>query len=375
MNNNIFELNESFNFDSINLGNPTLINNNTHFSKISHGPLNKNVYMQFPKCLTKSGITKTSNKTICELNFNMADKNVIEFFENLERICVEQIFKNKELWLYDSQDFEKNDIEELMSSTMKPYKHGRNFLVKTYIKSDKFQIYDENENKLANNEYDLHHEIIPLVNINGIKFTSKNFTLELILSQIMVLYPSDEFEKQILIKTNKSNIKENIDINKTLELSNNIINDNVETENIETENIETENIETENVETENVETENVETENIETENIETENIETENIETKNDNKLICSLEKTNNNYPDLECIEIDSIKNKDDIVELKSHNEIYLEIYKNAKLKAKQIRKNAINAFLEAKNIKDKYNLHHVIDSDSSDEEESFAEV
>ena len=140
MNNCIFDLTENFKFDKINLGNPTLINNSTHFSKISHGSFNKNVYIQLPKCLTKSGIIKTSNKTICELNFSMSDKNVIEFFENLEKTCIEQIYKNKELWLYDSQDFNKEDIEELMTTIMKPYKHGKNFLVKTYIKSDKCKI-------------------------------------------------------------------------------------------------------------------------------------------------------------------------------------------------------------------------------------------
>ena len=36
---------------------------------------------------------------------------------------------------------------------------------------------------------------------------------------------------------------------------------------------------------------------------------------------------------------------------------------------AKEIRKNAVQAFLEAKNIKNKYNLQTLLESDSSDEE------
>ena len=55
-------------------------------------------------------------------------------------------------------------------------------------------------------------------------------------------------------------------------------------------------------------------------------------------------------------------------IELKTHDTIYLEIYKKAKQKAKEIRKNAIQAFLEAKNIKIKYNLN-ALDDSSSDEE------
>ena len=54
-------------------------------------------------------------------------------------------------------------------------------------------------------------------------------------------------------------------------------------------------------------------------------------------------------------------------IKLKDKNEIYLEIYKEALRKAKQIRSNAIEAFLQAKSIKNKYNLEDIINSDSSD--------
>jgi hypothetical protein len=54
---------------------------------------------------------------------------------------------------------------------------------------------------------------------------------------------------------------------------------------------------------------------------------------------------------------------------LKSHETIYLEIYRKAKQKAKEIRKNALEAFLEAKNIKVKYNLTNIVSDSSSDED------
>ena len=57
----------------------------------------------------------------------------------------------------------------------------------------------------------------------------------------------------------------------------------------------------------------------------------------------------------------------DSTIKLKNKNEIYLEIYKEALKKAKQIRSNAIDAFLQAKSIKNKYNLADIINSDSSD--------
>ena len=74
---------------------------------------------------------------------------------------------------------------------------------------------------------------------------------------------------------------------------------------------------------------------------------------------------------DFDVKEID--ENKNSSITLKSHEEIYLEIYKKAKQKAKDIRKNAIDAFLEAKNIKNKYRLDELdLSSDSSDDEELF---
>ena len=55
---------------------------------------------------------------------------------------------------------------------------------------------------------------------------------------------------------------------------------------------------------------------------------------------------------------------------MKSPEAIYLEIYRKAKQKAKEIRKNAVAAFLEAKNIKLKYNLNNISDDTSSDEDQ-----
>ena len=69
---------------------------------------------------------------------------------------------------------------------------------------------------------------------------------------------------------------------------------------------------------------------------------------------------------------LDVSDNKEESIKLKSHEDIYLEIYKAAKLKAKQIRRNAVQAFIDAKNIKNKYNLPDCDTSDSSDEEENF---
>jgi hypothetical protein len=71
----------------------------------------------------------------------------------------------------------------------------------------------------------------------------------------------------------------------------------------------------------------------------------------------------------LEITDLDVISENSAPLELKSHESIYLEIYKKAKQKAKEIRRNAVEAFLEAKNIKLKYNLTNIVNDSSSDED------
>ena len=59
----------------------------------------------------------------------------------------------------------------------------------------------------------------------------------------------------------------------------------------------------------------------------------------------------------------------DNAMQLKKPNQVYYEIYKQARKKAKQAKKEAIMAFLEAKNIKKTYMLEDLDESDSDTSE------
>lgn len=378
MNNSVFDLNQRFNFSILSLGNPTLANNNNYVSKISHGITNKNLYIQLPKCTTKQGIIKSSSKTYTELNFCISQKNVIDFFENLEKFCTEKIYNNRELWFYESSNMQKTDIDELILSTMKPYKHGKNFLLKTYIKLDKLNIYDENENKILIDDFDNTHEFIPLVNINNIKFSTKNFSIEIFLTQMMVLLPSDEFEKQLLIKTEQSkHLVKSTTLTPTesiLQLTNN----HESTTESNTESNNASNNESNNESSENSTSLTTDILSESQEIITTPESSPEIVTEEHTSSLVKEPESSQNNEfkylmnDHLETVNIlDIPETKENIIDLKSHEEIYLEIYKTAKQKAKEIRKNAIAAFLEAKKIKIKYNLDN-LDIESSDDDEDF---
>ena len=72
-------------------------------------------------------------------------------------------------------------------------------------------------------------------------------------------------------------------------------------------------------------------------------------------------------------VSLDDLSNhSDDILELKKPNQVYYKIYKAAREKALKMRQSAIEAFLEAKQIKTKYMLHNLDDSDDSDVENDY---
>ena len=387
----IYNVTENFAFNNLKVENPSLINANNYFSKIYNNNSNKNFYIKLPKCKTKHGIINSNNKCFCELEFNSNEKLVAEFFENLEEFCVQEICKNKALWFYDSDNITNEDIQEYITPIMRSYKGGKKFLIKANIKQDKLIVYDENEKKLSLTDYDVNNELIPLLNINGIKFSKSTFIIDVVLVQFMVLYPSDCFENQILIKLNKEEMNFSKTNNKTKEdIETKETKENIETEE-DIEDIETnetkENIETkednednqDNEDNEDIETKETKLEKNNLEYLETsEKIITNDVkENSNSNSennsfkyLINSLETIEcNNDGSIELNNLDTIAENTEPIELKTHETIYLEIYKKAKQKAKEIRKNAIEAFLEAKNIKVKYNLNTILDDSSSDEE------
>lgn len=416
---NILELHDliDFDFSKINLGNPTLIHGNNYYTKINIGTYDKNLYIQLPKCKTKQGIVNTNNKCYCDLVYNASDSNIIKWFENLENYFQNQIFKKRDLWF--QTDINIDDLQELMTPIMRTYKSGKNILIRTFIKNNKCSLYDENEKLLSLENLNNENEIIPLILINGIKFSSKNFVTDILLPQLMIITPQEELEKSCLIKsknnkeiptlaTKKNNslaIPENNTLKNTENNENNDSNDNLASaENNESnesnntlENAENNGSNNSNDTLENAENnENMEnndnnnssdtlasTENNETnESNESNNIleSMEDIESsKNktnylEDSTICSNNNSKNEFRELDLNLLNTLNeygssSKTNEISLKTPNDIYYELYKTAIKKAKDIRKNAIEAFLQAKNIKTKYSLEDLDISDTDTED------
>jgi hypothetical protein len=361
MNNQIYEICENFNFSSLKLENPTLLNANIYFSKLNNN-LNKNFYIQLPKCRTKQGIIQANNKCFCDLEFNSSDRLIVEFFENLENYFIKEICNNKSLWFYDSDNISNDDINDFINPIMRSYKGGKKFLIKANIKQEKINLYDENEKKLTLADYDTNNEIIPLLNINGIRFSKSSFIIDVILVQFMVLYPCDSLENQILIKINKK---------KEDPLENNNAENNKHT------------LLTSRPDLTQAQELMQDPELMREQELIQELTQAQDPELTQDPELALAQDTNSFKYLmnnlekkqaidddcELEITNLDVITENSAPIEIKSHESIYLEIYKKAKQKAKEIRRNAVEAFLEAKNIKIKYNLTNIANDSSSDED------
>jgi len=372
---NIIEPTIDYDFSKLYLGPPTTLAGGAYFTRIMHNT-NKQLYIQTPKSLTKQGFIKNGKKIYTDLMFDNNDTVFINWIENLEAKCQDLIFSKGQSWF--ETKLEKDDIETAFTSPFKIFKSGKYYLLRVNVKQN-IRLYDENDQTI--NIEDITHDktIISILEIQGIKFTSRNFQIEIELKQSMVVSP-DPFLDTCFIKKphKKQNVKEddidyeNTDINlvksenhlktfinetaQDLALAKNTLSLDKTNNNNNNNNIKPEPI-----------------------NLE---ISFEN-QTQNNNEKDLELEEANIvldveeiiTEPELEEIDDPNILKEFDLsstlennlesITLKKPNQVYYEIYQKARDKAKEAKKNALVAYLEMKNIKKTYMLDDIDDSDS----------
>lgn len=419
-----YEANEEFPFEKMSLGQPQAMQGGgSYFTKLTIE--NKPILIQLPKCNMKNGIVKTKRITYCDLMYDKHnfDNKLSEWVEHLEETCHNLIDTKKHLWF--SNDLTKEDLETMMSSLVRLYKSGTKALMRTYIDVSrrngnlKCHIFDENERIVDSNSVTDKTCIIPLVQIEGIKFTSRSFDVELKLAQMMVLEEKEEivFNKSCMIKRRSPIQVDNVKLEKSLEHDNLTVStqnseideesktsetnqdnneDNEDNEVLEEVNIKTESEPENKITLEN--TEENETsgvtdvilgnDSLEEVKLSLDDLDDAEVIDDDENSVedkVSSL--TEESLPDLEEITLEvkdelnpklgieevelNIKDNAEPITLKRPNEVYYEIYKAAREKAKHMRKVALEAYLEAKQIKTKYMLE---DLDDSDEEFDFNE-
>lgn len=383
----------TFDFDLLRLLPATGMQGGAYFTKFEYN--NNPLYIQTCKTFTKQGLVKSGKRYYCDLMFDTTNEDIITWFEEFENKCYDLMYEKKDRWFQGS--ISREDIENTFTPTLRVYKSGKFYLVRTNVKTNssnelEFKIYDEEQKHLGKESFTNKSKIISILEISGIKFTQQKFQIEIVLKQCMIINDEIMFEG-CLINTNNRTLK-----------SNEILVENNETKNKETNNsfdlVKVENNEEKNGE--NDENEIEEIEEIENAN----SIDEENNKKIDENDLedlnnsIDFIDKVNDKY-ETKQEKLQVIKEKNNIIsekesaeygieddndslteidpfndveilsndekapmKIKQPNEIYYEMYRKARLEAKEAKKKAQKAYLEAKQIKDLH-LLDISDSDS----------
>ena len=409
MSNSVQLPNEQFDFSSLSLANPQGLQGGAYFSKLK---LNGQPFLvQTPKCSTKNGIHKTEKKIYCDMMFTNDDEEFIKWTNQLESTIKNLIFEKRNLWFHNDMDHDSIDYH--WQNLLRTYK-GNKLLLRCFIPKSKsrigsktVQIYNEEEEELTFDDIDKTSRMISILEVSGLKFTSQSFQLEFMLRQIMVIKEKPLFNKCLIKISNpptnvtptkpelESDSESDISVddstlqveakveekNEETDFSSNQLESNLPTENI-IQDISSSDIPAskddiiDNLVNETMDLSNNSQINIEdiqelplnkidsTENLE----ETEPIEQDTSNTEE-SLEKNGI----INEIEILPPSESTDSVTLKKPNEVYMEIYKEAKKKAQEAKKHAIQAYLEAKRIKSLYLLDEIESSDDELDFEAYA--
>ena len=342
-----FEANASFNFESISLANPQPVQGGSFFTRATLDN-DKPIYIQLPKCYTKNGIIQTKRGKYSDLLYEKnIQEELIEWALALEKTTQQKIFDKKNTWFHN--ELSLDDIETMMSPIFRLYKSGTKLLIRSYIdisqhnNSDKCLAYNEQKLQVSLDTCTEETPIIPLVLIEGIKFSTKSFEIVIKLVQLMILDKLEDHSQVCLIKTDTPPvIQENV-----IPVIHEITDTVSETSEVQESVIKEVNNEIQS-------------------STKVDDKSLENLDTLEQISDVVEM-----NTPDIEEVEI-TLDDTDEVLNLKRPNEVYYEIYKNAREKAKHMRKVAIEAFLEAKDIKTKYMLD---DMDDSDEENDNIDI
>jgi len=380
----IHEPNDLFDFSKINLLSPSSAPGGNYFIKfrINDSPL----YIQPPKCVTKSATIRSGKKHYCDLMFTNENEHFIRWMENLENYCQKKIFENRNRWF--ETELDEHDIENSFTSPLKIFKSGKYYITRTSVPTIlgkcSLKIYNEDENEIDIETIKENTNVVTILEVQGIKCSSKNFQIDIEIKQMMVFKQNNLFERCVF--TTSSSVNKSAPefddapattatepVSSEPELPTTEINPDVENpgENVsEANNISLEIVEKE---LENFETE-VATESgtvAETEEVGESADETPPLDVTTSENTAKS-ERLVPETGDILEVDVDLNDLADiDTVFIKKRNDIYYQMYKEAKRKAKMARDLAISSYLEAKHIKNTYMIENE-DTDSDFDEESF---
>ena len=374
----IIEPTIDYDFTKLYFGPPSSLAGGAYFTRLMYNT-NKPIFIQTPKSLTKQGFIKSGKKIYTDLMFDNNDTVFINWIENLEARCQELIFAKRESWF--ETKLEKDDIEGAFTSPFKIFKSGKYYLLRVNVKPN-IKIYDEKDQILSTESITNDKPIICILEIQGLKFTSRNFQLEIELKQSMVVSP-DPFLDECFIKRpvkkqqkqQEQKVEEEEEVEDITFDLDNLINQSAQ-----------------HLAKNKVEMPVENNENISPIDLEETFDKPKPLEKDIVNENVFGLEEADIDFTNLQDVneltpeeevieevedpsilkEIDlssTLDNSLETLQLKKPNQVFYEIYQKAREKAKEAKKNAILAYLEMKNIKKTYMLDDIDESDNEFDE------
>ena len=167
------------------------------------------VIFQTPKCKSKKGIHRTNKQIYTDLLFTDHNYTFLNWIQSLEQKVRELIYEKRGTWWGgdDDEELSLDDIEHNWMNIIKPYK--KQYLIRSYFPkniktySRAVSIYDNEENELSIDSVVGNSNLITILELGGLKFSSTYFHLELNVRQVMVMKDKELFNK-CLIKINKT---------------------------------------------------------------------------------------------------------------------------------------------------------------------------
>ena len=182
---------------NLKLHSPMPIQGGSYLAKLT---LNGNpILFQMPKCSTKKGIVSSGKRFYCDLLFKYDDTNVIDTIETMENIIRDKVFEKSDLWFQDPPTLE--DIEYNWNESIKQTK--QNFYLRTYVGNSKnvkstISVYNSNQEQISMEDITPSSNIITIVEVTGLKFSSSSFHINYCLRQVMVLEDAPIFNKCLI---------------------------------------------------------------------------------------------------------------------------------------------------------------------------------
>ena len=321
----IHETNDSFAFSNLILCKPVTSTGGGFF--IRYAFKEQPLYIQPPKCYIKQIHAKPGKKMYCDLVFQQENEAFLRWMERLESQTQQHLYDNRQQWF--QTDLEKVDIEHSFVSPVKIYKSGKEYIVRTNIPSRAgvsiMKVYDEDEKSVPLEEIVENTKVMVILEIQGVRSSSKSFQVDIEVKQMMVMKPEEIFNTCIFKKKVDAPIPQ------------------PPVEDVYPTPMDTPPT---------------------SETVMTEPEPEPDPEIEED-----PLEEIGDIEVDSLCeVELDLDETADTIA-LKERKELYYQMYEEARQKAKVARDLALSAYLEANQIKNKYMLDDVLDS-SSDESE-----